>query len=235
MIGRQNFITEKRLGNVLIQGFGQSNWVGPLNIPVPSAPYRKEFNNVDYHGAPLQYGVNYDGSNFGIDLALAKEFNERFQNSNLWYQKEAVSGTGYPYWLQTANLDRLKASYSALLARTAALENKTKIFICLLNTNPSVNYAEANSVKDDFNTIVTALETSGEPFDHIIICYTGEIEATEYDYLVRTKYREWIGENSERASGFDLAQYEFFDGIHFNEPSTYLAGRNLMSHIQGLF
>lgn len=212
-------------------GSGQSNMMGA--IPgMPEAVYRQTFDNVDYEGAPIDFDTNYDGSDWGFDIALAKEFNEKHPTSQMYYEKDPESGVGFPYWLTPANLDRLKASYSALNTRIDGIEGVKKFFLWNLNTNPSVTLSEAETVKADFTTLVNELESSGGEFDKIIVGYTGEIESTNYDYLVRTQYIEWLAENPEKGVGWDLKNYTFFDGIHFDETSAYQMGKDLLSIIE---
>lgn len=208
-------------------GSGQSNMLGAIS-GTPTTAYRETFDNVDYEGAPIDFDTNYDGSAWGFDIALAKEFNEQYPTSQMYYEKDPESGVGFPYWLTPTNLDRLKASYGALQTRTAGVEGIKNIFLWVLNTNPSVTLSEAETVKADFTTLVSELETAHGEFDKIIVGYTGEIAATDYDYLVRTQYIEWLAENPVKGVGWDLKKYTFFDGIHFDEASSYQMGKDLL-------
>lgn len=213
---------------------GQSNVEGSTPYD-PSIKYQQEFSNVDFEGAPLKYGENYHGMKFGFDLALAKEFNQRFPDSQLFIEKDPESGTGFPYWLTPANTQRLVDSYGLLNQRAPHLLNVKKAFLWMLNVNPSVTLSEAETVKDDFETILSALETAHGAFDKIIIGVTGIMDATQYEYLVRTNYKRWLAENKDRGVEWDLSKYTTSDGLHYNDPSKYEMGLDLLNILYNCF
>lgn len=234
MIIANNMYGNTDLPPLQFLGSGQSNMLGAV-VGVPEPQYRETFNAVDYEGAPMDFDTNYEGADYGFDLALFKELNEQFQTGEFYYEKDAESGVGFPFWLTPANLDRLKSSYGALQTRTAGIEGIKNIFLWVLNTNPSVTLSEAETVKSDFTTLVSELENAHGEFDKIIVGYTGDIPVTQYSYLVRTQYIEWLAENPNKGVGWDLKDYTFFDGIHFNEQSCYQMGKDLVNIIRDIY
>lgn len=219
---------------VAILNFGQSVQLGSTAGVAPAQEYAAEFPNVYYGDNLIQYGVNYDGVLFGPDLSLAKEFSEKYPNGTLYMEKEAVSGVGLSNWDDPTEKARLLNAYGALRQRVANVPNCKVIFNCIHGTNAAIHLAEAETYYQDFDNIVSELETAHGSFDNVILNYLGDIPPAMHGFWVREQCIQWVSEHPY-AVGFDLNKYQKdVDQIHYTEQSNYDMGKDLLDTIIGL-
>lgn len=214
---------------------GQSNMVGASLGFEPSLTYQREFTNVNFEGAPLQYGVNYFGVEFGFDLAFAKEFSDTYQTSNAYLEKEAVGGTDMDYWLTTVNLNRLKTAYSNLKARVSGIPDCKIFFLWVQGENDGLTLPKAQAYESNFTSLVNQLESTHGAFDKIILNQLREIPLVPFEAEVRAQQISYVNNNSPKAVGWDMTPYSFADGVHYDVPSMYQMGKDLVNIIRGIY
>ena len=224
-----NSISHSEIGDIAGQVGGQSNAFGASNKTDPDLEYQKTFGNVNYEGAPLNYRTNYDGDKWGFDLAFAKEFNSSQPNSTLYLEKEAVGGTSLEYWLEPTNLNRLKASYAALRARVSGIPNIKVVLVWHNGESDSNNSVDANLWNSRFTMIVSELETAHGAFDNIVVCILGDIPhpAVGFEHITRQQQIDYVASNP-KAIGWDMTPYSFYDDVHYDNPSKYQMGLDLI-------
>lgn len=197
----------------------------------PELKYQGVFSNVDFEGSPIQYGVNYFGVEFGFDLAFAREYSIKYPNSNAYLQKEAVGGTDMDYWLTTTNLNRLKSEYSSLKTRISGIPGIKTFFVWVQGENDGLTLPKAQAYESNFTTLVSELESAHGAFDYIILNQLREIPLVDYEAEVRAQQISYVA-NTPKAVGWDMTPYSFADGVHYDVPSMYQMGIDLLSIIE---
>lgn len=215
---------------------GQSNMVGASNNTDPLIAYQSTFNNVNWEGLPLNYSSNYFGARFGFDLAFGREFSLDQPNSTLYLEKEAVGGTNLNYWLTPTNLNRLKTAYSNLKTRVSGIPNIKIYFLWVQGESDANNSVDANAYESNFNTLVNELETAHGSFEKVVLNYLREIPhpLVPFEDVVRQQQIDWVTNNPSKGVGWDMTPYNFYDGVHYDNPSKYQMGLDILNIFKGL-